>query len=276
MSLVRRQPTDVTTEPRPSRMSETRCLATPRQAVSLDWPLSREEKRHCIMSLYEKDLHVANTLICDKEAVLEELREEVHVSTATSARRGICDESAEHLMRAVEEATLTLAALAENRSVSRSKRRMSKAVRQVRKRRVSRGETRQADSFTEPSPSSACVASARDRGRACATCICEACFRDSATCICETGGQDSSTCCSPVVASDFGGLARNRSSPCLETLESFLTGTNQDSSCLLSPGVVASTASMKTGRAKTCDPVPRSRSEQKHQAPLVDLETFLH
>mmetsp|Transcript_11915 Transcript_11915/g.21807 ORF Transcript_11915/g.21807 Transcript_11915/m.21807 type:complete len:366 (+) Transcript_11915:33-1130(+) len=44
---------------------------------SLDWPLSREEKKTCLMRLYDSDLQTANNLVRSGEEALEALRSEL-------------------------------------------------------------------------------------------------------------------------------------------------------------------------------------------------------
>mmetsp|Transcript_49380 Transcript_49380/g.86990 ORF Transcript_49380/g.86990 Transcript_49380/m.86990 type:complete len:763 (-) Transcript_49380:65-2353(-) len=47
------------------------------RSVSMDWPLSREEKRSCVMRLYEKDVRAADKMLRTHKAELHDLRHEV-------------------------------------------------------------------------------------------------------------------------------------------------------------------------------------------------------
>mmetsp|Transcript_68123 Transcript_68123/g.148598 ORF Transcript_68123/g.148598 Transcript_68123/m.148598 type:complete len:219 (-) Transcript_68123:1944-2600(-) len=62
---------------RRSSCSHAQCPRTP--AKSLDWPLSRDEKKACALKLYEWDLRAANGLLEEKEEQLGVLVEEVKV-----------------------------------------------------------------------------------------------------------------------------------------------------------------------------------------------------
>lgn len=57
------------------------CKRTSRCApgASLDWPLSREEKRNCVMRLYEKDVRAADHILRSHREELKDLRQEVRV-----------------------------------------------------------------------------------------------------------------------------------------------------------------------------------------------------
>lgn len=44
---------------------------------AIDWPLSREEKKTCVLSFYERDLQVADRLLREKEAALIEAQAEL-------------------------------------------------------------------------------------------------------------------------------------------------------------------------------------------------------
>lgn len=50
-----------------------------RAGASLDWPLSRDEKKSCVLKLYDRDVRAANNLLRSGEAALEALRQELAV-----------------------------------------------------------------------------------------------------------------------------------------------------------------------------------------------------
>lgn len=53
--------------------------AQPSAGASLDWPLSRDEKKSCVLKFYEQDVRAANRLLRSGEAALEALRQELAV-----------------------------------------------------------------------------------------------------------------------------------------------------------------------------------------------------
>eukprot|EP00419_Tripos_fusus_P017257 CAMPEP_0172728496 /NCGR_PEP_ID=MMETSP1074-20121228/92273_1 /TAXON_ID=2916 /ORGANISM="Ceratium fusus, Strain PA161109" /LENGTH=651 /DNA_ID=CAMNT_0013555753 /DNA_START=82 /DNA_END=2034 /DNA_ORIENTATION=- len=55
--------------------------------LSLDWPLSREEKRSCALRLYEQDVQVANQLLHKKDAELRALRSDSSASSCVTTCR---------------------------------------------------------------------------------------------------------------------------------------------------------------------------------------------
>eukprot|EP00927_Polykrikos_kofoidii_P077406 TRINITY_DN74345_c0_g1_i1.p1 TRINITY_DN74345_c0_g1~~TRINITY_DN74345_c0_g1_i1.p1 ORF type:complete len:816 (-),score=115.02 TRINITY_DN74345_c0_g1_i1:120-2444(-) len=54
------------------------------RARSVDWPLSREEKRSCILNLYDRDLRAANDLVRTGEDALQTLRSELRLIHAAN------------------------------------------------------------------------------------------------------------------------------------------------------------------------------------------------
>lgn len=63
------------------------------QQPALDWPLSREEKKGCVMRLYEKDVTTANDLLRSKEEALQAASDELQVLRRKSAGSGYCNGS---------------------------------------------------------------------------------------------------------------------------------------------------------------------------------------
>jgi len=57
-----------------------------RSRRSLDWPLSREEKKACTLHLYERDVRAANELLRSKDAALGALNKELRRLSRASAR----------------------------------------------------------------------------------------------------------------------------------------------------------------------------------------------
>jgi hypothetical protein len=88
----------------------------------LDWPLSKEEKRRCVIQLYEKDVRSANNLLKNKEASIRNMNKELSVlrhrvslgseSTRSSLEAAQQDSGAElerlrvEMRRAVDEAKM--------------------------------------------------------------------------------------------------------------------------------------------------------------------------
>jgi len=64
-----------------------------RQQPSLDWPLSREEKKGCVMRLYERDVTTANDLLRSKDEALQAASEELQVLKRKSSGFGYCNAS---------------------------------------------------------------------------------------------------------------------------------------------------------------------------------------
>jgi len=60
---------------------------TGNRRLSLDWPLSREEKRSCALRLYEQDVQVANELLHKKDKELRALRSESSASSCVTTCR---------------------------------------------------------------------------------------------------------------------------------------------------------------------------------------------
>eukprot|EP00931_Biecheleriopsis_adriatica_P086280 TRINITY_DN6098_c0_g1_i1.p1 TRINITY_DN6098_c0_g1~~TRINITY_DN6098_c0_g1_i1.p1 ORF type:complete len:436 (-),score=76.27 TRINITY_DN6098_c0_g1_i1:13-1209(-) len=48
-----------------------------RRRPSLDWPLSREEKKSCVLQLYEQDIRTANSLLDEKDEALDQASKEI-------------------------------------------------------------------------------------------------------------------------------------------------------------------------------------------------------
>jgi len=80
----------------PRRVSERRDSAPSaglHQQPSLDWPLSREEKKGCVMRLYERDVTTANDLLRSKDEALQAASDELQVLRRKSSGIGYCNAS---------------------------------------------------------------------------------------------------------------------------------------------------------------------------------------
>eukprot|EP00931_Biecheleriopsis_adriatica_P066320 TRINITY_DN4070_c0_g1_i3.p1 TRINITY_DN4070_c0_g1~~TRINITY_DN4070_c0_g1_i3.p1 ORF type:complete len:629 (+),score=164.89 TRINITY_DN4070_c0_g1_i3:55-1941(+) len=59
-------------------------------AASLDWPLSKDEKRKCALQLYERDVKVADALLSEREQEVGELKKELQVLRRLSFSSTTC------------------------------------------------------------------------------------------------------------------------------------------------------------------------------------------